>query len=131
MRTKLLIASAIALMSLNASADDSGAATVTHDAGAGRVNVVGAQPTHKPLAAMTYAGVQGVYVLDDGRRLRVTGKSAGKARTLYADLGDGPVEMVQVGHGRFVGAERGLGLSFEDYVGAHPSTVQVTSAPQG
>ncbi len=129
MRTKLLIASAVALISFNASADDSGA--VTHDTGAGRVNVVGAQPARTPLMAATFAGVQGVYTLDDGRRLRVTGTSNGRVRTLYADLGDGPVEMVQVGHGRFVGAGRDLGISFEDYVDARPATVQVSSAPQG
>jgi hypothetical protein len=130
MRTKLLIASAVALVSFNASADDSGA--VTHDTAAGRVNVVGAQPARTPMMAATFAGVQGVYVLDDGRQLRVTGKTgAGNGRTLYADLGDGPVEMVQVGHGRFVGAGRDLGISFEDYVDARPATVQVTSAPQG
>lgn len=129
MRTQLLIASAAALISLNASADDSGA--VTHDTAAGRVNVVGAQPARTPMMAATFAGVQGVYLLDDGRRLRVTGQSDGKGRTLYADLGDGPVEMVQVGHGRFVGAGRDLGISFEDYVDARPATVQVTSAPQG
>jgi len=129
MRSKLLIASAVALISFNASADDSGA--VTHDTAAGRVNVVGAQPARTPMMAATFAGVQGVYTLDDGRRLRVTGTSNGRVRTLYADLGDGPVEMVQVGHGRFVGAGRDLGISFEDYVGARPATVQVSSAPQG
>ena len=118
MRTKLLIA-AVAFISLNASAHD----TVTE-----RVNVVGAQPTGAPIAIATFAGVQGHYQLDDGRRLSVTGKGEGKERRLYADLGNGPVELLRVSQNRFVGADRGLAVSFEDYVGARPATVQVSTS---
>jgi len=118
MRTKLLLA-AVAFISLNASA---------HDALTERVTVVGAQPAGATITASTFAGVQGNYQLDDGRRLSVTGKGAGKERRLYADLGNGPVELLRVGQNRFVGADRGLDVSFEDYVGARPATVQVSAS---
>lgn len=123
MRTKLLLAATAALISINASA---------HDAGTERVTVVGAQPAQVqglPMSAMTFAGVQGHYVLDDGRRLHVTGKGARKERRLYADIGNGPVELVRVGEHRFVGADRGLDVSFDDYDGARPATV-LMNAPR-
>ena len=87
MRTKLLLAASAALLTLNASA---------HDVGDGRVNVVGAQPKHVPLQSMAFDRVQGDYELADGRVLSVTGKGKGKERKLYADLCDGPVEILQL-----------------------------------
>ena len=121
MRTKLLLAAAAALLSLNAGA---------RDIGTERVTVVGTQLSHKPIAAMTFAGVQGEYQLDDGRRLSVTGKRVGQERTLYADLGQGPVEIVQVGKNRFAGAGQEVGITFDAYAGKHPESVRVSSSPR-
>lgn len=120
MRTKLLLAASAALLSLNAGA---------HDIGNGRVNVVGAQPKHVPLQSMAFDRVQGDYELADGRVLSVTGKGKGKQRKLYADLGDGPVEMVHVGKNRFVGAGKDVRISFDTGSNRSPDSVRVSAAP--
>lgn len=54
--------------------------------------------------------VKGSYALDDGRTLRVSEKG----RKLYADLGDGPVQIRHVGGERFeaVGNEQDTRLDF-------------------
>ena len=120
MRTKLLLAASAALLSLNAGADD---------LGAGRVDVVGAQPKRVAMAPLTFERMQGEYQLEDGRVLRIVGKGAGKARSLYADLGDGPVEIVHVGQHRFVGVGKNVRLAFEG--DRYSSSVRVTSAAPG
>lgn len=120
MRTKLLLAASAALLTLNASA---------HDVGDGRVNVVGAQPKHVPLQFMAFDRVQGDYELADGRVLSVTGKGKGKDRKLYADLGDGPVEMVHVGKNRFVGTSKDVRISFDAAGNRSPDSVRVSAAP--
>ena len=122
MRTKLLLAASAALFTLNASA---------HDIGDGRVNVVGAQPKQVPLQSMAFDRVKGNYELADGRVLSVTGKGKGKQRKLYADLGDGPVEMVHVGRNRFVGADRDVRISFDAPTSKHPEVVRVTAPSRG
>ncbi|QOY95631.1 hypothetical protein IM543_07220 [Massilia sp. UMI-21] len=109
MRTKLLLAAATTFLALSAT----GAATAAPQADAGRVDVVGAQPKQTQLAPFMFDGVQGEYGLDDGRMLTVTGKVDGRKRTLYADLGDGPTEIVHVGKNRFVAMGKDLRLAFE------------------
>lgn len=122
MRTKLLLAASAALFTLNASA---------HDIGDGRVNVVGAQPKHVPLQSMAFDRVQGDYELADGRVLSVTGKGKGKERKLYADLGDGPVELVHVGKHRFVGTGKDVRISFDAAGNRSPDSVRVTAPARG
>jgi len=69
-----------------------------------------AAPAHKAWIDPALAkGMQGSYRLDDGRTLRVSEKS----RKLYADLGDGPVEIVHIGDGRFEAVGRDISLRFE------------------
>lgn len=60
-------------------------------------------------------GMQGSYRLDDGRILRVSEKS----RKLYADVGDGPVEIVHVGDDRFEAIGKDIGLRFEGAPQSH------------
>jgi len=69
-------------------------------------------------------GMQGSYGLDDGRTLRVSEKG----RKLYADLGDGPVEIVHVGDDRFEAIGRDIGLRFEG--GPRPHEVFARIGPQ-
>ena len=97
----------------------------------GRVNVVGAQPKHVPLQFMAFDRVQGDYELADGRVLSVTGKGKGKERKLYADLGDGPVEMVHVGKNRFEGRDRNVRISFDTVGNKQPELVRVTAPTRG
>jgi len=105
MRTKLLLAAAATFFTLTASA--------APQAGTERVNVVGAQPKQTQMAPFMFDNVQGRYDLDDGRMLTVTGKVEGRNRTLYADLGDGPTEIVHIGKNRFVAMGKDLRLTFE------------------
>jgi len=65
------------------------------------------------MAPFMYDRVQGEYALEDGRVLQVSGKLNGSQRALYADLGDGPVELVHVGSKRFVAVDRELSLRFQ------------------
>ncbi len=122
MRTKLLLAASTALLAVNAGA---------HDIGAGRVNVVGAQPRHVPLQSLAFDRIQGDYQLADGRVLSVTGKVDGKQRKLYADLGDGPVEIVHVGRNRFVGTDKDVRISFEAAGNRSPDAVRVSAPARG
>ena len=73
-----------------------------------------------------YDRVQGEYALEDGRVLQVSGKVEGGKRTLYADLGEGPVELIHVGKKRFVAVGKDLNMRFEGERAAH--TVYVREA---
>ena len=66
-----------------------------------------------PMPAFAFDRVQGEYALEDGRILEVEGKVEGRKRTLYADLGDGPVELIHVGKKRFVAVGKDLSLRFQ------------------
>lgn len=109
MRTKLLLAAATTFFALSTT----GVAGAAPQADAGRVDIVGAQPKQTGMAPFMFDGVQGEYGLDDGRVLTVTGKVDGSKRSLYADLGDGPTEIVHVGKNHFVATGKDLRLSFE------------------
>jgi len=65
------------------------------------------------LPVFMFDRVQGEYALEDGRVLTISGTGRGAARTLYADLGDGPTEIVHVGSKRFVAVGKDLGLRFQ------------------
>ena len=69
--------------------------------------------------------VKGSYALDDGRTLRVSEKG----RKLYADLGDGPVQIRHVGDERFeaVAREREMRLDFAG--GPFPHAVSLVIGP--
>lgn len=76
----------------------------------GEAGAAMAAPLHKAWINPEMArGMQGSYRLDDGRTLRVSGKG----RKLYADLGDGPVEIVHIGDDRFEAIGRDISLRFE------------------
>lgn len=77
--------------------------------------VVEVRSAHRqvPMPAFAYDRVQGEYALEDGRTLQVAGKRDGGKRTLYADLGDGPVELIHVGKKRFVAVGKDLSVRFE------------------
>ena len=83
------------------------------------VNVQAAQPKKVYIDPLMYQRMQGAYQLEDGRTLHVTGKS----RKLYADLGDGPQEIVHVGRDRFEAVGRDLSVRFDG--GPFPHTVHL------
>ena len=83
------------------------------------VNVYAAQPKKVYIDPLMYQRMQGAYKLEDGRTLHVTGKS----RKLYADLGDGPQEIVHVGRDRFEAVGRDLSVRFDG--GPFPHTVHL------
>jgi hypothetical protein len=83
------------------------------------VNVQAAQPKKVYIDPLMYQRMQGAYKLDDGRTLHVTGKG----RKLYADLGDGPQEIVHVGRDRFEAVGRDLSVRFDG--GPFPHTVHL------
>ena len=83
------------------------------------VNVYAAQPKKVYIDPLMYQRMQGAYKLDDGRTLHVTGKG----RKLYADLGDGPQEIVHVGRDRFEAVGRDLSVRFDG--GPFPHTVHL------
>jgi hypothetical protein len=83
------------------------------------VNVHAAQPKKVYIDPLMYKRMQGAYKLEDGRTLHVTGKS----RKLYADLGDGPQEIVHVGRDRFEAVGRDLSVRFDG--GPFPHTVHL------
>ena len=120
MRTKLLLAAAATFFALSATAAPQDAE---------RVTVVGAQPKQTMMAPFMFDNVQGRYDMDDGRMLTVTGKVAGRTRTLYADLGDGPVEIIHVGKNRFVAMDKDMRLAFERVNSRRmPDTVRISTA---
>lgn len=83
------------------------------------INVRAAQPKKVYIDPLMYQRMQGAYKLDDGRTLHVTGKS----RKLYADLGDGPQEIVHVGRDRFEAVGKDLSVRFDG--GPFPHTVHL------
>ena len=83
------------------------------------VNVCAAQPKKVYIDPLMYQRMQGAYKLDDGRTLHVTGKG----RKLYADLGDGPQEIVHVGRDRFEAVGKDLSVRFDG--GPFPHTVHL------
>ena len=124
MRTKLLLAAAT-FFTFTAAAT---ATAAPQGAGTERVQVVGAQPKQTMMAPMMFDGVQGSYALVDGRTLTVTGKVDGAKRTLYADLGDGPTEIIHVGKNRFVAIDKDVRFAF-DTVNSRklPDTVHISN----
>lgn len=109
MRTKLLLAAAATFLTLSATATAAPAQAASTE----RVTVVGAQAARAPMAPFLFDRMMGDYEMDDGRRLTVTGKLTGNAKTVYADLGDGPVEIVHIGKGRFVAMNKDVRFAFE------------------
>ena len=83
------------------------------------VNVYAAQPKKVYIDPLMYQRMQGAYKLEDGRTLHVTGKG----RKLYADLGDGPQEIVHVGSDRFEAVGKNLSVRFDG--GPFPHTVHL------
>ena len=83
------------------------------------VNVCAAQPKKVYIDPLMYKRMQGAYKLEDGRTLHVTGKS----RKLYADLGDGPQEIVHVGRDRFEAVGKDMSVRFDG--GPFPHTVHL------
>ena len=83
------------------------------------VNVQATQPKKVYIDPLMYQRMQGAYQLEDGRTLHVTGKS----RKLYADLGDGPQEIVHVGRDRFEAVGKDLSVRFDG--GPFPHTVHI------
>ncbi|MBD8632666.1 hypothetical protein IFT74_14985 [Oxalobacteraceae sp. CFBP 8755] len=83
------------------------------------VNVHAAQPKIVYIDPLMYKRMQGAYKLEDGRTLHVTGKS----RKLYADLGDGPQEIVHVGRDRFEAVGKDMSVRFDG--GPFPHTVHL------
>ena len=124
MRTKLLLAAAATFFTLSATAAPQGKDSE-------RVDVVGAQPKQMQMAPFMFDGVQGSYGLEDGRILTVTGKRDGQSRKLYADLGDGPTEIIHVGKNRFVAMGADLRLSFKREDSRRPVNHVSVTTPAG
>ncbi|WP_137175064.1 hypothetical protein [Massilia sp. HP4] len=102
MRSKHIALSAALFMSLSGLAAGPAAASGAGDPGALQARKAHVDPTMAKR-------MQGSYRLDDGRTLRVSEKG----HKLYADFGDGPIEIVHVGHDRFEAVERDVSLSFD------------------
>lgn len=119
MRIKhLVIAAAAALVSLSASAEPQSATE--------RVDVREAKPAQARMKPFFFDRVQGEYALDNGRVLNVIG---GENRVLYADMGDGKIELVHVGKGRFVAVGQDMRFAFTgDRV---PDEVRISMASTG
>jgi hypothetical protein len=123
MRTKLLLAAAT-FFTLTAAAT---ATAAPQDADTKHVKVVGAQPKQTQMAPMMFDNVQGRYDLEDGRMLTVTGKVDGAKRTLYADMGDGPTEIIHVGKNRFVALDKDTRFAFDRVNNSKlPDTVRIS-----
>lgn len=114
MRIKhLVLLSAAALLSLSAVAAPQGAAS--------EVVQVRAAPAQKVyLDPVMHKRMQGTYRLDDGRTLKISSQS----RKLFADVGNGPTEIVHVGNDRFEAIGKEVSLRFED--GPYPEGVFFT-----
>ena len=111
--THLGLSLAAALLSLSAVAAPQGAP--------GGVVEVSAAPTKKVyLDPVMHKRMQGTYKLEDGRTLKISSQS----RRLYADVGDGPTEIVHVGKDRFEAIGKDVSLRFED--GPYPEGVFFT-----
>ena len=83
---------------------------VAAEAGAGSaVGIRAAQPISAYVDPAMAKRLAGAYRLDDGRTLLVSQKS----RKLYADMGDGPVQIIHLGNERFEAVGKDLGLRFE------------------
>lgn len=104
----------IALLAVTAAATTLSLSSVAAPQGAAKP-VVEVRSSHQqvPMPPFAFDRVQGEYVLEDGRTLQVAGKLEGQKRTLYADLGDGPVELIHVGSKRFVAVDKDLSLRFQ------------------
>ena len=110
---KLALLSAAALLSLSAAA--------APQAVSSEVVQVRAAPTPKVyLDPVMHKRMQGTYKLYDGRTLKISSQS----RKLYADVGNGPTEIVHVGHDRFEAVGKDVSLRFED--GPYPEGVFFT-----
>ncbi|WP_020654484.1 hypothetical protein [Massilia niastensis] len=118
MRIKhLVIAAAAAIVSLSASAEPQSATE--------RVEVREARPAQKQMKPFFYDRVQGEYALDNGRVLNVTGAN----RVLYADMGEGKIELMHVGKGRFVAVDKDMRFAFTgDRI---PDEVRISMASTG
>lgn len=81
-----------------------------------------AQPRKVHIDPLMYKRMQGAYKLEDGRTLHVTGKG----RKLYADVGEGPQEIVHVGRDRFEALGTDLAVRFDG--GPFPHTVHLKDA---
>ena len=114
--SRLALFAAAAVVSLASAAQPvAGASTDAVDV----INVRAAQPKKVYVDPLMYQRMQGAYKLDDGRTLHVTGKG----RKLYANLGDGPQEIVHVGRDRFEAVGRDLSVRFDG--GPFPHTVHL------
>ncbi|UVW29763.1 hypothetical protein [Massilia sp. H6] len=123
MRTKLLLAATATFFALTATAT---ATAAPQAASTERVTVIGAQAARTPMAPFLFDRMMGDYEMTDGRKLTVTGKLTGNAKTVYADLGDGPVEIVHIGKGRFVAMNKDVRFAFEG-TRRHVETVRVST----
>jgi len=88
------------------------------------VQIRAAQPIKAYVDPAMAKRLPGVYRLDNGGTLRVSQKS----RKLYADMGDGPVEIVHIGNDRFEAVGKNLGLRFEG--GPFPYAVTASIGPE-
>lgn len=70
--------------------------------------------------------VKGSYALDNGRTLYVSEKG----RKLYADMGDGPVQIRHVGDERFEAVDADLRLDFKGGPFPHAVTLSAGSGRQ-
>lgn len=87
------------------------------------VPVVGSGATYK-LRLGDFDGVQGVYMLSDGRRLHVTLEH----RKLFADVGRGKTEIVPVAQNRFATRDDSLHLAFDQLPFANEVTLSQLAA---
>lgn len=117
----------IALFAITAATATMSLSSLAAPQGAGK-EVVEVRSSHQQvrMPPFAYDRVQGEYALEDGRVLAVKGKVEDGKRTLYADLGDGPVELIHVGKKRFVAVGKDLNMRFEGERAAH--TVYVREA---
>lgn len=104
----------IALFAITAATATMSLSSLAAPQGAGK-EIVEVRSSHQQvrMPPFAYDRVQGEYALEDGRVLEVKGKVEDGKRTLYADLGEGPVELIHVGKKRFVAVGKDLSLRFQ------------------